>query len=134
MNIYQENILDHSQNPRNWGQIKGADKVLMGANISCGDELQFFLKIDRAGKIKAVRWFGRACAICLASSSMLSEQIVDKNFKDVQKISTDDILRNLKIPLSPIRLKCALLPLLTLQKFKNTLKIAGNKGGNSNGR
>lgn len=122
MNLYQEQILDHAQNPRHWGEIKAADRVLEGANLSCGDELRFFLKIDKPGKIIAIRWNGRACAICLASASMLSEQIVDKTIREIQNISTDDILRNLQIPLSPIRLKCALLPLLTLQKLKKTIR------------
>lgn len=117
MNLYQENILDHYKNPRNWGQIKGADKVLEGANASCGDDLIFYLKLDKKQKISCIKWQGRACAISLASASMLSEQIIGKTPQDIQNIAIDQIKKNLGINLSPIRLKCALLPLETLKYY-----------------
>lgn len=116
MNLYQEQILDHYKNPRNWGQIKDAQKVLKGANVSCGDDLIFYLKLDKKQKINGVKWQGRACAICIASASMLSEQIIGQTPEEIQNIAIDQIKKNLGIALSPIRLKCALLPLETLKE------------------
>lgn len=118
MNLYQENILDHYKNPRRWGEIADADQVLEGANISCGDEIRFFLKFDRKNKIADLRWHGRACAICLASASMLAEQLIGQPIAQIKKLTKKEILANLGIDLSPIRLKCALLPLETLKKLE----------------
>ena len=116
MNLYQEQIIDHYQSPHNWGEIKDADKVLEVANVSCGDDLTFYLKLDGDHKISDIKWQGRACAICIASSSMLSDQIVGQTLDQIQKIDINQIKENLGIPLSPIRLKCALLPLETLKR------------------
>lgn len=116
MNLYQEQIIDHYKSPHNWGSIKDADKILEGANVSCGDDLKFYLKLDKNHKISDIKWHGRACAICIASSSMLSDQIKGQTLSQIEKISTDDIRNNLGIPLSPIRLKCALLSLETLKR------------------
>lgn len=116
MNLYQEQIIDHYKSPHNWGSIKGADKVLEGANVLCGDDLTFYLKTDKKNKITNVKWRGRACAICIASASMLSDQIKGQTLTEIGKISADDIRNNLGILLSPVRLKCALLPLETLKR------------------
>lgn len=118
MNIYQENILDHAKNPRHFGEINNADQVIEGANPFCGDELKFFFKISQDYKIKDFSWTGRACAICLASTSTLSETLINKKISQVKKLAAKDHLENLGITLSPTRLKCAILPLETLKKLE----------------
>ena len=117
MNLYQENILDHYKNPRLYGELKNHNKTIEGANIFCGDEIKYFFKLSKNDKILQVSWTAQACAICMASCSILSEQIINQNLESVSKITKEQILTNLGIKLSPTRLKCALLPLETLKKI-----------------
>jgi len=118
--MYQENILDHYKNPRNFGTIKNASVHHHEKNPLCGDELNLFLVIDKNKKIADVKFSGHGCAISQASASMLTEKMKGKSIEDVNKLTKEDILEMLGIPLSPVRLKCALL---SLDTFKNGVLI-----------
>ena len=118
--IYQENILDHYKNPRNFGKIAKASIHHHEYNPLCGDEIEMFLIIGKDNKVSEVRFHGHGCAISQASASMLTEQIKGKGTEELKKLSKDDIVEMLGIPISPVRLKCALLSLDTL---KNSILI-----------
>ena len=118
--IYQENILDHYKNPRNFGKMENASIHHHEYNPLCGDEIDFYLIIDNNKKIVDVKFNGHGCAISQASASMLSENIKGKSIEEIEKLTKNDILEMLSIPISPVRLKCALLSLDTL---KNSVLI-----------
>ena len=119
--MYQENILDHYKNPRNFGNIKNATVHHHEKNPLCGDEIDIYLIIDeKTKKIADVKFYGHGCAISQASASMLSEKIKGKPIAEIEKLTKEDILEMLGIPISPVRLKCALLSLDTL---KNSVLI-----------
>lgn len=109
--MYQENILDHYKNPRNYGTIDKPDIKFRDVNPLCGDEYEFQFSIDSKGKIAEVKFHGNGCAISKASASMLTETLKGKNIKDVRNIGRERILKNLGISISAPRLKCAMLPL-----------------------
>jgi len=113
--IYQENILDHYKNPRNFGKIENATVHHHEYNPLCGDKIDLFLVIDKNKKIADVKFQGNGCAISQASASMLSEEIKGKNIHELKKLAKENILEILGIPISPVRLKCALLSLDTLK-------------------
>ena len=118
--MYRENILDHYKNPRNFGKIENASVHHHEKNPLCGDELDIFLIIDKNKKVADVKVYPTGCAISVASASMLTEQIKGKSIDELKKMAKEDILEMLGIPLSPVRLKCALLSLDTL---KNSIFI-----------
>ena len=118
--MYQENILDHYKNPRNAGKIENASVHHHERNPLCGDELDVFLMIDKNGKISDVKIEARGCAISTASASMLGEQVKGKNIDEIKKLKKENILEMIGIPISPARLKCALL---SLDTFKNCVLI-----------
>jgi nitrogen fixation NifU-like protein len=117
--MYQENILDHYKSPRNFGRLAGATVHHHEHNPLCGDEIEMFLVI-KDNKIADVMFNGHGCAISQASASMLTEQIKGKSIEELKKITKESILEMLGIPISPVRLKCALLSLDTL---KNSILI-----------
>ncbi|MBI2558054.1 SUF system NifU family Fe-S cluster assembly protein [Candidatus Woesearchaeota archaeon] len=117
--MYQENILDHYKSPRNFGKIDKASVHHHEYNPLCGDEIEMFLVIEDK-KIVDVKFNGHGCAISQASASMLTEQIKGKSVEELKKLTKENILEMLGIPLSPVRLKCALLSLDTL---KNSILI-----------
>ncbi len=118
--MYREEILEHWQNPQNFGEMKGADLVFDQVNPLCGDEVTFFFKIKK-GRIEKVTFVGNGCAISTASASMLSEVIKGKSISSVSKITGENILEMLGGPVAPARLKCAFLPLEAIRKL-DTIK------------
>lgn len=113
--LYREIILDHYRNPRKKGRLDPADVDYEEDNPVCGDHIHLTLQVDENDVIKAVGWEGEGCAISQASASMLYETLEGKTLAEAREIGKDDILEMLGIPLSPIRLKCALLSLKVLK-------------------
>lgn len=112
--LYRQNILDHYQNPRNFGTLEHPDISAEDTNPLCGDEIRIDLKV-RGGKIEDVRFTGKGCSISRAAASMLTEEIRGKTLEEVKRIGRDDVLEMLGIELGPVRLKCALLALKTIK-------------------
>ena len=112
--FYREYILDHYRNPRNRGTIEAPDYTYEDSNPLCGDELRMDLKV-KDGVVEDVKFSGRGCAISQASASMLTEMIEGKPLDEVKQVSKEDVLEMLGIPLSPVRVKCALLGLKVLK-------------------
>ncbi|MBL8134335.1 MAG: SUF system NifU family Fe-S cluster assembly protein [Anaerolineae bacterium] len=113
--MYRELILDHAKNPRNHGVLEPCDVEYEAHNPLCGDRLHLTLRVDPTGRITAIGWEGDGCAISQASASMLGEEILGKTVDEIRTMSKDTLLEMLGIPLSPNRLKCALLSLEVLK-------------------
>lgn len=111
--IYQENILDHNQHPRNKGQLKGASFSYAYRNPSCGDRIEIHVKIVN-GRVSGMTFDGIGCAVSTASTSIMTEQVTGKSIADIQAMTKQDVFSYLGIPISPGRETCALLPLLSL--------------------
>jgi len=116
MDLYQQKIMDHYLHPKHQGKLVRADKKFIGQNISCGDKVDFQVKLDNRGKVKQVAWQGSGCTISQAAASILADFMVGKNIKQVQNINPDDFMQDLEVELSPARRKCALLPLYTVKE------------------
>ena len=112
--FYRENILDHYRNPRNHGHLDAPTATAEGVNPLCGDELRVELDVDD-GVVRDVRFNGRGCAISQAAASMISDVVNGKTVDEVAALGRDDVLEELGIPLTPIRLKCALLSVSVLK-------------------
>ena len=112
--LFRQNILDHYQNPRNYGTLERPDISAEDSNPLCGDEIRIDLHV-KDGVIEDVRFSGKGCSISRAAASMLTEEIRGKTLEEVKRIGKDDVLEMLGIELGPVRLKCALLALKTLK-------------------
>lgn len=113
--LYRENILDHYQNPRNFGTLDHPDITYEDDNPLCGDVIRIDIKLGEDNRISEVAFSGEGCAISQASASMLTEEILGKTLDEVKQLSKDDILEMLGIQLGPVRIKCALLSLKVLK-------------------
>jgi nitrogen fixation protein NifU and related proteins len=113
--IYKENILDHYRSPKNFGKMDESDIMHREFNPVCGDDISFFVVIDD-GKVKDVKFYGKGCAISMASASMLGEKIKGMGVKEVKNLSRDDVMSLLGIDLGVVRSKCGLLCLKTIKK------------------
>ena len=72
--LYQAVILDHNNNPRNYGKLTSANRHAEGVNPLCGDQVNVFFSLDDAW-VKEVGFEGRGCAICMASASIMTETV-----------------------------------------------------------
>src|SRR5712692_2785768 len=114
--LYREVILDHYKNPRGHGVIEDADAEAEGQNPLCGDEVSIYVAFDEDGEtIDEVKFSGRGCAISQAATSMLMEMTKGRTATEVATLPRDELLDEIGIPLTPVRLKCALLGLSTLK-------------------
>ena len=118
--LYRELVLDHYKHPRNFGVLEPADVQADGRNPLCGDQITVYANLA-GGAIEAIRFQGRGCAISQAATSMLTELVVGKPIEQVAAMSKDELLEELGIPVTPVRLKCALLGL-------GVLKVALHRG------
>jgi nitrogen fixation NifU-like protein len=114
--LYREVILDHYKNPRGHGVIDDADASAEGLNPLCGDEISIYVSFaDDSETIDDVKFSGRGCAISQAATSMLVDIAKGRKATAIAEMPKDELLDEIGIPLTPIRLKCALLGLGVLK-------------------
>jgi len=114
--LYREVILDHYKNPRGHGVIEGADAHAEGENPLCGDEVTISVRFAEDGEtIDEIGFEGRGCAISQAATSMLTEMVKGRKASEVAELPKEELLDEIGIPLTPIRLKCAILGLGVLK-------------------
>ena len=123
--MYREVILDHYKSPRGHGLIENADAQAEGQNPLCGDEVTISVKFSADGEtIESIGFEGRGCAISQAATSMLTELVQGRKASEVAALPKEELLEEIGIPLTPIRLKCAILGLgvlkVALHKAKGT--------------
>ena len=114
--MYREVILDHYKNPRGHGVLDPNDVVAEGQNPLCGDEVTISVRFAADGEtIDDVGFEGRGCAISQAATSMLTELVQGRKASEVAELPKEELLEEIGIPLTPIRLKCAILGLGVLK-------------------
>jgi nitrogen fixation protein NifU and related proteins len=114
--LYREVILDHYKNPRGHGVLEHPDAEADGQNPLCGDEVSIYVAFGDDGEtIDDVRFSGRGCAISQAATSMLMEMTKGRTAQQVAEMDKDELLAEIGVPLTPVRLKCAMLGLTTLK-------------------
>lgn len=125
--LYRAEIIDHYQNPRNYGELEGADVVYRDSNPVCGDEVEIRLKL-KDGMVEEAMFTGRGCAISQAAASMLTGHVKDKNTHQILKMKAEEMTGLLNINPGPVRIKCALLAMRAMQKGLIEREAARLKG------
>jgi nitrogen fixation NifU-like protein len=130
--LYQEVILDHNRNPRNFGCLEHPSCQARGHNPLCGDQLNLFIEL--AGDvIQNIQFQGRGCAISQASASLMTEavkglhvaealalfelmhQFLTLDNFDVNQVPSMKLQVLAGVKAYPARVKCASLAWHTLQ-------------------
>ena len=81
--LYQEVILDHNKNPRNFREIETATQTANGHNPLCGDALKVYLEMENE-KVKDVSFLGSGCAISKASASIMTQTVKGKTREEAE--------------------------------------------------
>lgn len=123
--LYQDVVLEHKRSPRHFGTLPGATHEAQGRNPQCGDEVRVQLQLED-GKLRDIRFSGQGCAICIASSSLMTEAVLgqdeatvralQQHFRAVltgeapaEEASLGKLVTLAGVRRYPSRIKCALL-------------------------
>ena len=112
-------ILDHYENPRNYGHSEDAHVVQKGGNPGCGDIITMYLKFDDRGNITDILFEGEGCIISQAATSMITEIVEGKSVEEVEKMSPDVIIELIGKELAMTRPRCTTLGLTTVKLALN---------------
>ncbi len=132
--LYQQVILDHNRNPKNFGVLAGADRHKEGYNPLCGDHLHVYLNVDEDDRITDIHFDGSGCAISKASASLMTQLLKGKSaqearsaFERFQDLVTSDVDTPVDLDSAgklavfagvrefPMRVKCATLAWHTMK-------------------
>ena len=107
--------MDHYKNPRNSGDLPGANSEVSVANSSCGDEIELKMLIED-GKVTNIAHTVQGCAICTAAMSMLSEKVKGLSTEEIDMMEPEVVLEMIGMEPTSGRIKCALLSLDAVKK------------------
>lgn len=112
----QDVIIDLYKNPLNKRVIPNADISHSGVNMSCGDRVRMYVKLNKDRTVADVSFEGEGCSITIATASLLTEHAKGKSLDEISAWNSITIFQLLETELGPSRIKCGLLPLETLQQ------------------
>jgi len=104
---YSAKVMDHFMNPRNVGEIDGADGVGEVGNPACGDMMRLYLKIED-GRVVDARFRTFGCGAAIASSSMLTEMIKGKTVEEAREITNHAVAEALD-GLPAVKIHCSVM-------------------------
>lgn len=110
---YGETIFEHFRRPRNQGALVAPTVSQEGSNPLCGDRVRLELRLV-GDTVEAAGFTANACAVCVASASVLTDLIRGAHIEDVATLTSDELLRALGAELPRTRISCATLPLTVL--------------------
>lgn len=91
---YSEVLLDHFRNPRNAGELPGANAVAEASNPVCGDVLKLFARVD-GGWLREVRFLCRGCTAAIAAGSYLTERLANAALSEAAKLDAASLSEGL---------------------------------------
>ncbi len=115
MSLYRGVILEHFRRPFNRGEIPRATAVGEAANPLCGDRLRMAVRVE-ANQIVDIGFAGDACAICVASASLLTQRVRGVGVEVAAAIDPSSVVAELHASLPEGRTRCATLPLDALRR------------------
>ena len=83
--LYQQVILDHNKNPKNYGKLECANCSSEGYNPLCGDHINLYLQVEN-GRIRDVSFEGSGCAISKASASLMTAELKGKSVGEAKHL------------------------------------------------
>jgi len=101
--LYQEVVLEHKRAPRNFGHLPQPTHQAQGTNPSCGDRVAVELLLD-GERVQDIRFSGQGCAICMASSSMMTEAVKGRDIAAAQALLDRGLgtVATAKVPDGPV--------------------------------
>jgi nitrogen fixation NifU-like protein len=106
--MYNDKVMDHFMNPRNVGVIEDANAIGEVGNVSCGDIMKMYLKINENDIIEDVKFKTFGCGSAIASSSMATVMVKGKTVKEALLLTNKQVLDELG-GLPAVKIHCSVL-------------------------
>ncbi len=121
---YNEKIINHFKNPKNYGKMKNPSAVGKLDNKNCGDVMWIYLKI-KEDIIEDISFETLGCAVAIANSSLLTTMVKGKTIKEALKIKDKDLIKEFgQVP--KVKLHCSFLAVKALKKAINNYYEKGS--------
>jgi nitrogen fixation NifU-like protein len=107
---YSEKVIDHYENPRNFGKLDAEDDRVgtgMVGAPACGDVMRLQIQVNDDGVIEDAKFKTYGCGSAIASSSLLTEWVKGKNLDEAAAIKNTEIAQELALP--PVKIHCSVL-------------------------
>lgn len=105
--MYSDKVMDHFTNPRNVGELEGANAIGTVGNAKCGDIMKMYLKIENDVIVDvSFKTFG--CGAAVATSSMATELVKGKTVEEALKLTNSAVVEALE-GLPPAKIHCSVL-------------------------
>lgn len=114
-NLYEQELLDHYQSPKNFGLFESFDFISPMYNPSCGDSVTICALVHQ-NKIVKIAFQGKGCVLSIAMASKLTEFAINKKLEDLLDLDDALVEQLLKMQLGLKRMQCGMLSLMALQK------------------
>lgn len=111
---YTKKTINHFLKPKNIGKISQPDGYAQIGNMICGDQLDFFLKVEK-GKIKDVKFLSFGCASNIATASILTEKVKGLTIAEAKKYNWQKVVKELG-GLPSQKIHCSVMAVQGMQK------------------
>lgn len=128
INPYGPTLIEHFRRPRNKGTMASPTISQEATNPLCGDRVRIDLLVEE-GMVRDAKFSANACAICVASASMLTDLVRNAPLDEVETLVVDDILRSLDASVPHARMNCVRLPLTVMHTAVHLYRLRGERGG-----
>lgn len=115
LDMYAETLIYSYEHPQHKGRIKDAEAVMDEENISCGDKLTIYIRLEN-GVATDIRFEGVGCVISMGSADILADYLRGKKINEIMKFGRDDLLKLINIDPGPVRMHCATLSLRAVRR------------------
>lgn len=105
--IYSEEVMEHFQDPHNYGKIEDADGVGKVGNVRCGDVMWLYIKVEDE-IIEDIKFEAYGCLAAIATSSVVTDLMKGKSIKEAMNLDKEDVVDELG-GLPPIKVHCSVL-------------------------
>ena len=109
---YTKKVIEHFQNPHNYGRMKNPDGIGKVGNIVCGDVMWLYIKVGEDKKrkeiIKDIKFETFGCVAAISTSSIITDLVKGKTLKEAIEINKEKVVKSLG-GLPPIKLHCSVL-------------------------
>ena len=106
--MYNEKVMEIFRNPKNMGDLDGANAIGRVGNVSCGDIMEIQMKINKSGVVEDVKFKTFGCAAAIVSSSVATELIKGRTIKECLEFDNSEVIRELG-ELPPHKIHCSVL-------------------------
>jgi len=124
---YTKKTIDNFLKPKNVGSLKNPDGYAQIGNMVCGDQLDFFLKVEK-GIIKDVKFLSFGCASNIATASILTEKVKGMKIAEAKKYKWAEVVDDLG-GLPRQKIHCSVMAVQGLQKAINDYEARQKDAG-----